>query len=564
MFRDMKLGTRFILAAAATIFVVMVASLIFLLQQQETQMLTRLEDRAKTLQSQIEVTRAYITKNYVGKIKKSSVGDQIKAVQDHGSDANAIPLPATATREIGEEMSAKGLYTSRLISDQPLNPNNVAKDVFERDAIKALSSGQEVFSRTEQVNGVMMFRRMTQDRASVEACIGCHTGKKVGDMLGGLSLSLPMQPMIDAKTRTGWQLTGIMMAVMVAVVGIIAYLMRKLVVTPLRGMVELTKDIAQGEGDLTKRIIVNRKDEIGELARWFNAFIERIQGLIGNVVDITAKVASAAVELSATSEQMAKGVASQTSRTTQAASAIEEMSATVTEVAKNSGKAADTSRAAVGTAEQGRSAVVETIDGMRRISQSVEQTAGIVRALGQSSDQIGEIVRVIEEIADQTNLLALNAAIEAARAGEQGRGFAVVADEVRKLAERTTKATKEIGEKIRRIQNDTQGAVSAMEEGTTKVAEGVVLSNKTGDALVKVAEMVRQTSDMIQQIAVAAEEQSVTTQHMASDIETVAMVAKETSAGAGQLALASRELSGLAVSLEKHLGGFKISDKKGR
>ena len=209
-------------------------------------------------------------------------------------------------------------------------------------------------------------------------------------------------------------------------------------------------------------------------------------------------------------------------------------------------------------AEMGMVVVSSTISGMQQLSEAVSNSATIISDLGKSSDQIGEIVRTIEDIADQTNLLALNAAIEAARAGEQGRGFAVVADEVRKLAERTTKATKEIGDMIRQIQQDTRGAVDSMQQGTQKVTAGVDLVNKTGEALSQIVRMVSESADMIRQIAVASEEQSVATQQIASDIENVAKVTKESSSGAHESAKASQDLSQLAVELQGIVGGFKL------
>jgi methyl-accepting chemotaxis protein len=439
-----------------------------------------------------------------------------------------------------------------------MNPANTPKDNFENEAIRAIMSGASNYSRRDDVNGVQTFRRAVADKASSSACLSCHTNSQVGDTLGMLSLSLPMSEAVALSNRSMWQTGGLMAGIVVIVMVVTYFLLRNIVLKPLAKMSDISRDIAKGEGDLTKRVPCEGNDEIARMGGYFNEFIEKLQHMIKKVAHVTDKVASASVELSATAEEISKGTDTLTSRASQTAAAVEEMNATVGQVAQNSGKAASLAQDTVKTAQDGGTVVSSTISGMQQLSEAVSNSATIISDLGKSSDQIGEIVRTIEDIADQTNLLALNAAIEAARAGEQGRGFAVVADEVRKLAERTTKATKEIGDMIRQIQHDTRGAVDSMQQGTQKVTAGVDLVNKTGEALSQIVRMVSESADMIRQIAVASEEQSVATQQIASDIENVAKVTKESSSGAHESAKASQDLSQLAVELQGIVGGFKI------
>ena len=558
MMKSMTIGPKFILSISMGAFVAIAIGLFGLYQQEENKMDTMLGGRAQVLSQQILIGRSYIATNYAAKIKKSKAGSEIQVLKEHAGNAEAIPIPATAVREMGEEATRSGMYSARLVSQTPMNPANSPKDNFENEAMRAIMGGAESYARRDEVNGVPTFRRAVVDKATTAACLSCHTSNQVGDTLGMLSVALPMGPAIALSNKSMWQTGGLMAGVVVIIMAITYFLLRNIVLQPLAKMSDISRDIAKGEGDLTKRVPAEGNDEIAHMGKYFNEFIEKLQQMIKKVAHVTDKVASASVELSATAEEISKGTDTLTSRASQTAAAVEEMNATVGQVAQNSGKAASLAQDTVKTAQEGGTVVSSTISGMQQLSEAVSNSATIISDLGKSSDQIGEIVRTIEDIADQTNLLALNAAIEAARAGEQGRGFAVVADEVRKLAERTTKATKEIGDMIRQIQHDTRGAVDSMQQGTQKVTAGVDLVNKTGEALSQIVRMVSESADMIRQIAVASEQQSVATQQIASDIENVAKVTKESSSGAHESAKASQDLSQLAVELQGIVGGFKL------
>ena len=269
-----------------------------------------------------------------------------------------------------------------------------------------------------------------------------------------------------------------------------------------------SKQIGTGEYSLSQQFELRYGEDVNNLASSMNQALERISGFVNKASKSANSLATNSEQLYASTEDMYAGADKAMKQTDQVATAIEQMTATILEVAKNSNQAAESAREAAVTATKGGEIVGKNIDGMAKIAKSVRESADTIETLGRSSDQIGEIIEVIDDIADQTNLLALNAAIEAARAGEQGRGFAVVADEVRKLAERTTKATKEIAAMIKSIQSDTSGAVASMEIGTAEVENGVLLANQAGESLNQIVGMVQRVMDMVQQIATAAEEQS--------------------------------------------------------
>ncbi len=311
-------------------------------------------------------------------------------------------------------------------------------------------------------------------------------------------------------------------------------------------------------GDLTVKLNAEKDDDIGKLFNGFNQAVENIRGALISVTEAIDATASAGNQISSSTEEMAAGAQEQSAQTMEVASSIEEITKTILESSKNAITASEAAANAGKIAKEGGKIVNETIEGMNRIADVVKKSANTVEILGKSSDQIGEIVQVINDIADQTNLLALNAAIEAARAGEQGRGFAVVADEVRKLAERTTKATKEIATMITQIQKETKGAVVAMQEGTKEVEKGKDLANRAGESLNQIISGSQKVVDMVNQVASASEEQSGAAEKISHSIEGINNVTQESAAGIQQVARASEDLSRLTTNLQEQIVKFKL------
>lgn len=364
-------------------------------------------------------------------------------------------------RYIEEAKQRRFLFDLKIFNAEGKEPDAADSAAANESIVTALKSGRSIESE-ESDNGIHTLN-VAVPLENEQRCQGCHeAGLKY---LGGVLLKTSIQDGYDSSRKLTLILLFTGMFFFVAMLGSIYLFFRTAIIGHILNMARTVEELASGDGDLTKTIPVTSRDEIGGLAQGVNMLMSKIYDIIGHIAEDATQLSSAAQQLSSTSEQMVIGIQAVSSQTGNVATASEEMAATSCEIANNCLVAADKSKMATNSASTGTVVVERTIAVMVSIAAKVQESAATIQNLGNRSDQIGEIIGTIEDIADQTNLLALNAAIEAARAGEQGRGFAVVADEVKALAERTTRATREIATMIKAIQAETREAVLIMEKG---------------------------------------------------------------------------------------------------
>ena len=342
------------------------------------------------------------------------------------------------------------------------------------------------------------------------------------------------------------------------IVFIIAYLVGKLIVRPLRQSNEAIRQIAEGGGDLTKRLEVRSRDEIGKVSENVNKMLDAYSDMIKNIISSSNKVVMTVDSLKEGAKKSAEGAKNQASQASHIATAAEEMTQTITDIAKNASVASETSEKAMETATKGKEVADGAVSSVGRVYTSTVELASMIDKLNNRANEIGDIVTVIKDIADQTNLLALNAAIEAARAGEQGRGFAVVADEVRKLAERTIKATAEISGKISAVQTESEQTMKSMGDASSEVTKATEYIRQVGDLLNYIVEKVHKVRDQITQIATAVDEQSAASEEVANNIERTSPISREMEAMAEDVMSEVNGLLKIAEELRNSTSGFKV------
>jgi methyl-accepting chemotaxis protein len=354
---------------------------------------------------------------------------------------------------------------------------------------------------------------------------------------------------------TQWTIQAVAAAAL-AIAAVLGFFIVRSVTGPLSLIVATFRKVA--EGDLTQQVSYNAKDELGHFADDFNNLTRALRATMGDVYSAAGEVASAATQISASADELSSSAREQSASTERASGAVTEMQASVEDIAGQAADTAGVADTAGESASEGERVVAETVTAIRSIDDLMRSASTAINALGQRADTVGQVMDVIREIADQTNLLALNAAIEAARAGEHGRGFAVVADEVRKLAERTTTATEEVTESILAIQSDTRNAVDTMDRGVDAVADGVSRAETAGQALARINAAAAEVRTRIGSISASVQQQAAASGEIADTVSSINTLIQSGTAQTEQSAAAASQLSSRAEQLLNTVSRFKV------
>lgn len=451
--------------------------------------------------------------------------------------------------------------------------DNIRKRLWEKEDLLTLDQ----YDALEQLDGVMVdFRTQLDNLIEVHGSDKWRTDAyllrtEIGPLLSDARSDLhELVALLDQRIEqqgnamlSGLEATRVVVIIL-AISGIVlgiggALLLSALIVKPLNFAVSAMNNIAEGGGDLTCGLHLKTRDELGQMCSAFNRFVGKIRDIVGPVAQSTERLTAAAESMSRVTDNTRAGVQQQQRETEQVATAMNEMSATAQEMANHASLAASSAHDADQQASSGRSVVTETIDSIHRLAGQVERAGEVIHKLEQESTNVGTVLDVINGIAEQTNLLALNAAIEAARAGEHGRGFAVVADEVRTLAQRTQTSTGEIQTIIESLQRGAREAVSVMEEGRSEAQVSVEQAAKAGDTLQSIVAAVATINEMNDQIATAADQQGKVAEEINQSISNIIHVAESSSGQVGELAQASQDLGAIADELRGLVGHFKTT-----
>ncbi|HFE39559.1 MAG TPA: methyl-accepting chemotaxis protein [Gammaproteobacteria bacterium] len=515
--------------------------------------------------TQFKKLRKYYVNNIIKKVKSAS---SIKPAINHKNNPNSIPLPATMIHDLSEELKNEGTTVS-LYSAYPF-PNRQSRvlDSFQKNAWDYLTKNPKKNYVQETVrDGKNIVRVAVADTMVAEGCVNCHnahpdtpkTDWKLGDVRGVLEISNDITKQVVASTKTGQQIVIMLIVSLVLITTILYIIYNSVIARKIHGLNAAIATLAAGSTDLTQRLDDSGKDEVSVVAHSFNRFIASHQLFIKEIASAVQQLSDSSASLFNITTFAKESSRDQKSQIGNIATAVNQMGASIQEVALNTTQAEKTARAAEKETRTGKRVVDENVNIIKSLSLDFATAAEVTQTLKTDSEGIGAVLDVISSISEQTNLLALNAAIEAARAGEHGRGFAVVADEVRTLASRTRESTVEIQNMIERLQQGSDNAANAMSKGIETIKDSEKQATAIEEAFVAITDAVNEMLDYNTQIASASEEQSVVVEDIGKNIVTVDNLAKKGNDTAQRIVEENLQLENLASNLAKLTSRFKLN-----